>query len=30
MTVDDLNLLALDGTPLDLTQFKGKASLVVR
>jgi len=26
---DDLNLLALDGTPLDPTQFKGKASLVV-
>ena len=29
MSVYDLNLLALDGTPLDLTQFKGKASLVV-
>ena len=29
MSVYDLDLLALDGTPLDLTQFKGKASLVV-
>src|SRR4030088_2456973 len=29
MSVYDLNLLALDGSPLDLMQFKGKASLVV-
>jgi glutathione peroxidase len=29
MSVYDLSLLALDGSPLDLTQFKGKASLVV-
>jgi glutathione peroxidase len=29
MSVYDQSLLALDGTPLDLTQFKGKASLVV-
>jgi glutathione peroxidase len=29
MSVYDVSLLALDGSPLDLTQFKGKASLVV-
>jgi len=29
MSVYDLRVHALDGTPLDLTQFKGKASLVV-
>jgi glutathione peroxidase len=29
MSVYDQSLLALDGSPLDLTQFKGKASLVV-
>jgi glutathione peroxidase len=29
MSVYDHSLQALDGSPLDLTQFKGKASLVV-
>ena len=29
MSIYDLSLLALDGTPLNLSQFKGKASLVV-
>jgi len=29
MSIYDLNLLALDGSPLDLSQFKGQASLVV-
>src|SRR6202011_2421729 len=29
MSIYDLNLQALDGTPLDLSQFKGKACLVV-
>src|SRR6476659_5069466 len=29
MSVYDLNLEALDGSPLDLSQFKGKASLGV-
>jgi glutathione peroxidase len=29
MSVYDYSLAALDGSPLDLTQFKGKASLVV-
>ena len=29
MSIYDLSLQALDGSPLDLTQFKGKASLVV-
>jgi glutathione peroxidase len=29
MSVYDYTLSALDGSPLDLTQFKGKASLVV-
>src|SRR6266581_5750271 len=29
MSIYDLSLQALDGSPLDLTQFTGKASLVV-
>jgi glutathione peroxidase len=29
MSIYDQTLVALDGRPLDLTQFKGKASLVV-
>ncbi|HLZ30718.1 MAG TPA: glutathione peroxidase [Chloroflexota bacterium] len=29
MSIYDLSLLALDGSPLDLSRFKGKTSLVV-